>query len=130
MLHHTKKSPMNTTKLKTVMDDHLAKLVACGNTEALALHLQAQDIKALCGNSQLCALAVSFERAMNEAFPGTDLGVSVGPATVTVFGRGWTSTERFPAWISKFVNNFDEGRYPELMAKNATNWDNDLEVVE
>lgn len=124
---------MNTTatELQSVLNDHLAKLVACGNTEALALHLQAQQIKAMCGNPNQCALAVSFERALKEAFPDAGLNVTVGLVSVIVDDDDrCAGTETFPRWMSKFINNFDEGKYPELMAKNATNWDNDLEMGE
>lgn len=122
---------ITTAELQSVLDDHLAKLVACGDGEALALHLQTQNIKALCGNTGMCALALSFDRALTEAFPGTHHLISVSNRGMSVYGLPeWVSTSPFPEWMSEFVDNFDKGRYPALMAKNAMSWDDDSEVLQ
>ena len=102
-------------EVRTLLEEHVAKLVAVGDADQLALHFQEQQIKGHCKEAAKCAIAVSIVRTFEAAFPLQAIHVWVNTATVEV-AVGYNN----PSWVdhpfANFINKFDRGHYPELVA--------------
>jgi hypothetical protein len=107
-------------QLQTVVDAHLAKLVAVGDADALALEFQGQGMKATCGSPGFCALAVSFEEAVEETLGCPDANVSVGISSLVVCIAGASARAKLPAWMSKFIQRFDKGEFSAIVDWSGT----------
>lgn len=102
--------------LKAAVYEHLAKLIAVGDADQLALHFASQELKAVCLSPGRCAISRSFKIALEEAFPGEAVLVSTGAAFMTVD----TVRVEMPHEIGSFIKRFDRGEYPQLV---GSSWD-------
>jgi hypothetical protein len=102
-------------EVKSILEGHLAKLVAVGDAGQLALHFQAQGIKADRKCASACAIAVSFNRVLREAFPGQQVFIWVNSTQIdAAVGHNHAFSAEHPFEV--FVRGFDNGLYPELVA--------------
>lgn len=109
--------------LKAAVYEHLAKLIAVGDADQLALHFAGQELKAVCLSPGRCAISRSFKIALEEAFPGEHPRVSTGAAFMYVGGTGdmgASFTVEMPHEIGSFIKRFDRGEYPQLV---GSSWD-------
>lgn len=102
--------------LKTAVHEHLAKLIAVGDADQLALHFASQELKAVCLSPGRCAISRSFKIALEEAFPGETFQVSTGASVLGVEGIRLLVSEE----ITSFIRRFDQGEYPQLV---GSSWD-------
>lgn len=106
-----------------IVREHMSKLAVEGSADAIALALEAQNIKALCGNANQCAIAVSLMNAL-DAKLGDKHGILVcvrvtGSVDLYPSGFGMGDVTRIPAehaQLAEFITNFDAQKYPELIA--------------
>lgn len=116
------------TEALQVVRDQLNKLAVEGSADAIALALEAQQIRALCGNANRCAVALSMLGALEEKFGEAHeftVYVRVSGAVDVYQGdiRGRVHLGRIcpdpgedTLNLSQFIARFDCEQYPELIA--------------
>jgi len=105
-----------------VVREHLSKLAVEGSPDAIALTLEAQNIKAFCGQGDQCAIAVSVMKALYEKL-GTTHGLRVAVRSggrVDLYEEGVCSAavriHPESETLGEFIMRFDQRRYPALIA--------------
>lgn len=101
-----------------VVRDHLDKLLALGDAEALALHFQSQGLKAFCKDPHRCMIAESLRTELRGAFPDSDIAIVVGAGALSVdIDREYGVSTQYPgSSLHTFIDRFDQRRYPELIS--------------
>ena len=106
------------SELSETLELELAKLEALGSPDAIALHLQGYEIKAQCGNSQRCAVALYLAESESLAalLEQEEATLSVGINCVGAYrGAGTACVVNVSEPVSSFISKFDGEQYPELM---------------
>lgn len=112
---------MNTPE---IVSEKLDKLAVLGTPDAIAMELEAQGIKADCGGAFTCAIARYLGNPSAESRELTDGTVAVCPTYVSVYRAG-TDTWRVPVprVVGEFIVNFDQTKYPALIAEDERPWE-------
>jgi hypothetical protein len=112
----------------TVVQEQLNKLAVEGSADAIALALEAQHVRALCGNANQCAIAVSMLGVLDKEFGSAHtLSVAVrvhgavdvyeaGNGDLNLLGRVRVQDEGQEQQLAKFISRFDCEKYPMLIA--------------
>jgi len=104
--------------LESFISDFQDKLVAEGNADQLAATFEAQGLRAFCGKTEACAIAVAMTNAIAAEFNvrPNDIEATVGcvnlSATVRSGPRGEVPTDE---QLTRFITRFDSGLYPNLV---------------
>lgn len=102
------------------------KMAELGKTQKeIVSTLKRYKVKGDCGNTRSCALAVYFNDKINKAF-GIKLAVNVSSDRLEVgthFPKDYGPPENsieipLNKQCKKFIDNFDNEKYPELCVKN------------
>jgi hypothetical protein len=102
------------SNIREILIDYTAKLEALGSADAIALHLQSKEVKAVCGSYSRCALVVDASAAVAEhGIPST---IKVGACIYYIReDTGFTGAVRLPEVAHDFIRRFDSGQYKELI---------------
>lgn len=113
---------LTTDNLGSFISDFQAKLLTEGNADQIAAAFEARGIRAECGSSEQCAIAVALQHAVAQEFglhpndvePGvgcTTIGVKVGGPEEPFVGVATSSQ------LIQFIGRFDSGVYPNLISR-------------
>lgn len=107
--------------MKPTIGEALDKLATLGSAQQVADFLVEQQIKALPGSPDRCAVAVYLMRECDVddawVWPG---GVMKSAGVVTHMNLGTELMEALPIVVTTFARRFDAGEYPELQETRGT----------
>ena len=97
--------------MSTTLADAVGKLEAMGSPDQIALELEGMGIRADRYESLSCAVS----KYVNIVAPDLD---HVSTARRVAFS-GFIDTVHLPTSVTAFIDNFDAGLYPNLVASDA-----------
>lgn len=107
-----------------IVKGRLDKLLTLGTADAIALELQALNVKAVCGSASRCAIAVDLMNTLTAEFgPDHSMALSVpANSSVKVYSmlpHCEATSVRYGGEaniIEDFIMRFDKAQYPELIS--------------
>lgn len=102
-------------QIQSILTDYAAKLEAEGSPQAIAVYMQAREVKAFCGSTKRCAIAVDVRNYLAEH------GFNFDPEAISVGNTVWAHHENGAAVEGHlgeaavlFIHDFDAACYPDL----------------